>query len=177
MSRDIDLQAAEYGHIDMPAADQAERHRAVEDGCAGQGTDRFSAGVGQQRMGQALFRDWPGADQSVLRLKEHLEAGGDIIRYQSGNAYAQIDEISGFEFLRHAPGDDDLGIHASLIRDQIIDKRRRRDDMVGRDDADWNDIVRGDDDGVGGHCHDWIKISRSERVRQIAGIVGEEGMN
>ena len=31
----LDLKAAENSHVHMPAADQSERHRAVEDGGAG----------------------------------------------------------------------------------------------------------------------------------------------
>ena len=50
MARAVDLQGAEHRHVEVPAADQAERHRAVERAGAGQRADRPSARVGQQRM-------------------------------------------------------------------------------------------------------------------------------
>ena len=50
----IDLQAAKNGDVEVPAADQSERHRAVKDACTGQGADRPPSGIGEQWMGHAL---------------------------------------------------------------------------------------------------------------------------
>ena len=97
MASRVDLQAAEHGDVDMAAADQAERHRAVEGAGARQRADRPAAGIGQQRMRHALLRNRPGADQSVLGLKEHVEAGGNVVGDQRRNADPQIDEIAAVE--------------------------------------------------------------------------------
>ena len=73
---------------------------------AGQGADRPSAGIREQRMGHALLRNRSRADQSVLRLKEHLEIGRNVVRDQRRNPDAEIDEVAGAKFARHAPRDD-----------------------------------------------------------------------
>jgi hypothetical protein len=79
----------------MTAADQAERHCAIEDGCTRQRADRFAAGIGQQRMRHALLGDGPAAHQSILGLKEHLQSFGDEVGDQRRNANPEIDEIAG----------------------------------------------------------------------------------
>ena len=174
MTAGIDLQAAKHGDVDMAAADQAERHRAVEGGRARQRTDRLAAGIGQQRMRHALFGDGTGADQPVLGLEEDVQPFGHVVRDQRRNADAEIDEIAGSKLLRHAPGDDGLCIHGSPVRDEVIDQGAGRHDMVGRDDADRNDVFGGDDDGVGRHRHHRIEIARRQGVGEVAGIIGQE---
>jgi hypothetical protein len=62
------LQAAEHGHVEMAAADETERHGAVEGRRAGQGGNRPPAGIGEARLRHALLGDWAAADQPVLRL-------------------------------------------------------------------------------------------------------------
>ena len=76
MPRLIDLQAAEHREVEMAAADQAERHGAVERAGAGQRGDRPAARVGQRRMRHAFLGRRAGADQPVLGLEEHLHACG-----------------------------------------------------------------------------------------------------
>ena len=51
------------------------------------------------------------------------------------------------------------------------DERRRRHDMVGRNDADRNNVLRGDNDGIGRHCHDGIEVARGKRVGKIAKVI------
>jgi L-aminopeptidase/D-esterase-like protein len=72
----IDLQAAEDRDVKMAAADEAERHCAVERAGAGQRCHRTAAGVGQGRMSHAFFRRRSGADQAVLGLEEHMRVLG-----------------------------------------------------------------------------------------------------
>ena len=143
MAVGIDLQAAEHGDVDMAAADQPERHRAVEGRSTRQRADRLAAGVGQQRMRHALLGNRAGADQSVLGLEEHVHAFGHVIRDQRRNADAEIDEVAGPKLLRDAPRDDGLCIHGSPVRDEIVDQRSRCDDVIGRDHADRNDVFGG----------------------------------
>ncbi len=111
MSFRIDLQPAEHGDIDMAAADQRERHRAVEGRRSRQCADRPAAGVGQKRMRHALLGDRSGADQAVLRLEKHVEARRHVVRDQGRDADAEIDQVSRAKLERHAFRDNRLGIH------------------------------------------------------------------
>ena len=70
----IDLQAAEHREVEMTAADEAERHGAIECAGAGKCGDRAPAGVGQRGMRHAFLRRRAGADQSVLGLEEDVHA-------------------------------------------------------------------------------------------------------
>jgi hypothetical protein len=108
MSMCVDLKTAKHGHIDMSAADQTKGHRAVEGKGARQRTDRASAGIRQQGMRHSLLWDRTGADQSVFRLKEHLQIRRNVVGDQRRNADAQVDEIAALEHLGEAPGDDGL---------------------------------------------------------------------
>ena len=65
----------------------------------------------------------------------------------------------------------------SPVRNEIIDQRPRRYDVIRRDDADRHNVLRGDDDGIGSHGHHRIEIARGERVLKIAQIVGEKRMD
>src|SRR5262245_22719669 len=56
----------------------------------------------------------------------------------------------------------------SPVCDEVIDQRRRRNDVVGRDDADRNDVVRRHYGGVRGHGHDRVEVARGQRVGKIA---------
>jgi len=67
---------------------------AVEGAGAGQGADRLAAGVGEQRMGQALLRNWSRADQPVFRLEEYLELRRNVVRDQGRNPNAEIDKVA-----------------------------------------------------------------------------------
>src|SRR5258707_11128603 len=99
-------------------------------------------------MGHALLGNWSRADQSILRLEEYLEVEWNEVRDQGRNSDAEIDKVAGAKFARHASCNDRLSIHGSPVGDEIIDERRRRYDMVGRDDADRNNMLGGDDDGI-----------------------------
>src|SRR5262245_64732815 len=62
------------------------------------------------------------------------------------------------------------------VCDEIVDERRRRDHVIGRDDADRNDVLRADDDGLCRHRDHRIEVARRQRVAEIAHVVGEEGL-
>ena len=94
MSFGVDLKTAKNGHIHMPAADQPERHRAVEGACTGQCADRPAAGVREQWMGHALLGNWSRADQSILRLEEYFEARWNVVGNQGRNANAEVDQVT-----------------------------------------------------------------------------------
>src|SRR4029079_18540272 len=66
---------------------------------------------------------------------------------------------------------------ASALGDEVVDERGRRDDMVRRDQADGNDVVGGDDHGIGGHGDHRIEVATGQRVGEIAQVVGHEGMD
>ena len=52
----IHLKAAKDRQVDMAAANEAERHGAVESAGAGQGGDGFTAGIGQASDAPCLFQ-------------------------------------------------------------------------------------------------------------------------
>ena len=89
-----DVKTAKNGHIHMAAADQPERHRAVEGACTGQCADRPAAGVREQWMGHALLGNWSRADQSILRLEEYFEARWNVVGNQGRNANAEVDQVT-----------------------------------------------------------------------------------
>ena len=55
--------------------------------------------------------------------------------------------------------------------DEIIDQGAWCDDMVGRDDANRNDVFRGNDDSIGRHRHHGIKVARRQGVGEIAEVI------
>ena len=93
----VHLQATEHRHVEMPAADQPERHRGVDRTGARPGTDRPAAGVGQIRPGKPFLGQRQHADQSVFGLKEHLHA----VR-QDGGRRASAGRCRGSRVGRHA---------------------------------------------------------------------------
>ena len=81
----------------MTAANEAERHRAVEGAGAGQRGDGTAAGVGQRRMRHALLGRRAGTDQPVLGLEEHVHALRHVVGDQRRNADAEIDQHARLE--------------------------------------------------------------------------------
>ena len=49
--------------------------------------------------------------------------------------------------------------------------------MVGSNDADGNDVLRCDDDGIGRHRHDGIEVARGQGVGEVAKVVRQECMD
>src|SRR6202000_2121692 len=74
-------------------------------------SDRRSPGVGQEGMGHPRLGDRTRPDQSIFGLKEHLQAGCDVICDQGRNPNPQIDQISRTKFESGASGDDGLRVH------------------------------------------------------------------
>ena len=62
-------------------------------------------------------------------------------------------------------------------RDEVIDERRGRHHVIGRDHPDRDDVLCVDDDGGCRHRDHRVEVARGERVREIADIVGEEGLD
>jgi hypothetical protein len=62
-------------------------------------------------MRHALLGDRAGADQPVLGLEEHVEPRRHVVRDQSRNADAQIDQVARTKLKRHALRNDRLGVH------------------------------------------------------------------
>ena len=112
MSFGVDLQAAEHGDVNMAAPDQGEGHRAVEGRGAGEGADWPTAGISQQGVRHALLGDRPGADQPVLRLKEHVEPWRHVVRDQRRNPNAEIDQHARRQLPGDATRDDRLRLHS-----------------------------------------------------------------
>src|SRR4051794_32961811 len=163
----VDLKTAENGDVDMATADKSKRHRAVKGRCTRKRADRPTPGISEHRMSHSLLRDRSGADQSVLGLEEHCESRRKIIRDSGGNADPEIDQVARAKFKRYASCDNGLGLHGSPVAYEIIDKWRGSHDVVWRDDADRDDVLRGDDHRPGRHCHDRIEITRGQRKGKV----------
>src|SRR3981081_1719740 len=125
-------------------------------------------------MCHALLRNRSRADQSVFRLKEYLEIARNIVCDQGRNPDAEIDEVAGAKFERHASRNDRLSIHGLPVDDEIIDERCWGHDMVGRYDTDWNDMLGCDNDRIGCHGHDRIEVAGRQRIGEIAEVVGQK---
>src|SRR5215469_13722658 len=63
---------------------------------------------------------------------------------------------------------------ASGVRDEIVDDRRGRYDVVRRNQSNGDDIVGASDDGICCHCDHWIEVPRGQRITKIAQIIGEK---
>ena len=99
------------GKTTVAAADEAEGHCAVEGASPRQRGDGTAAGVGEQAVVHAFFRHGAGADQPVLGLEIHAQAGRHVVRDLGRNADAQVDEHAVAQFERNASGDDGLRFH------------------------------------------------------------------
>src|SRR5262245_61212291 len=90
----------------MTAANHRERIGAGKEGCSGQRSHRFLAGVDEIRIFFALERIWSNAEQSVFRLQQHLNARWDVIRAQRWHANPQVDGETVFQLAGDAARDD-----------------------------------------------------------------------
>src|SRR5450631_4606786 len=95
----------------MAATNETERHGAVERAGSWQRRHRASTGICQHRMRHAFRGRRSGADQAVLRLKKHANAGGHVMGDEGRDADAEIYQHSLFELACDAAGDDDLWLH------------------------------------------------------------------
>src|SRR5438045_1049930 len=68
----------------------------------------------------------------------------------------------------------DASIGVPSVRDEVIDQRRRRHDVIGRDHTGGHDVLGVHDHGVRGHGDHWVEVARGERVLEIAEIVSSE---
>src|SRR5258707_13781249 len=93
-------------------------------------------------MSHPLLRHRSGTNQSVFRLKEHLELRWNVVGNQRWNADPQIHEIAGMELSRDAPGDDYLSVHDSPVRNQVVDERCRGHDVIRRIYSYGHDVLR-----------------------------------
>ena len=107
----VDLQAAEHRQVEMPAADQAEGHRAVERGRARQGGDRPPARV--REPGSAM----PGSGTGPVPIRPFSDwkktwmPWRHEVRHEGRDADAEIDQHAVPQLLRDAFGDEGLRIH------------------------------------------------------------------
>src|SRR5512140_2101300 len=69
------------------------------------------------------------------------------------------------------------GSMISSVRNEVVDERCRRDDVIGCGDADRHDMLRRHDHGIRRHGHDRIEIACGERVGEVAEVIGEEGVD
>src|SRR5690348_491396 len=65
-------------------------------------------------------------------------------------------------------------IVVSRVCDEIINYRRRRYHVVGRDETDRHYVLGGRNRGLAGHRDHRIEISARQRIRNVAEIVGQE---
>ena len=72
----VDLQSAEYGQVEVTAANQAERESAVEAGCSGNGRDESSPGIHEVRVLQSLEGRGPTPARPFSVWKKTVIPGG-----------------------------------------------------------------------------------------------------
>src|SRR4029453_16125720 len=110
----------------------------------------------------------------VLRLEEDVDALWNEVSDEGWDADAQVDQHAIPQFAGDALGDDGLRVHGSALHNEIVDQGSGRDDVVGRDNADWYDIVGRDEDRVSRHGHQRVEVPSREGVGEIAKVVAEE---
>src|SRR5262249_47909134 len=113
----VHLEGAEQGDVDMPAADEPERHGTIERARARQSCDGTAAGVGEEPMPHALLGYRARADQPVLGLEEYLHLGRHVVRNHGRDSNTKVDQHARSQFLRDTLGDDGLRIHGA---DQFV---------------------------------------------------------
>jgi hypothetical protein len=111
----VDLQATQYGHVDVAATDQAERHRAVERARARDGSHGPATRIGETRLGHRFLGNGSGADQSVLGLKEDADTLRNVIGDQRGNADAEVHQHAVAQLEGDASRDDRLCVHDQIL--------------------------------------------------------------
>src|SRR6266852_375107 len=101
----IDLQRAEYGEVDVAAANHAKGIGGGKITGARKLGDGFLARVDEIRIDFGFERIRANAEHAVFRLQHDLNAFGDVIGNQRGHADAEIDVEAIAKFLRNAAGD------------------------------------------------------------------------
>jgi hypothetical protein len=104
----------------MAAANEAEAHGAVDRGRARHGGDEAAAGVGQVGILHALRRAGSEADHAVLRLEEHVDVLGQIIRDQARQSDAEVDQHLRLHLLGDAARDDFLAVHQKALSSKWV---------------------------------------------------------
>ena len=104
----------------MPAADEAEAHRAVDRGRARHGGDEAAAGVGEIRILHALGRAGTEADDAVLGLEEHVDVLRQVMGDQARQPDAEVDQRVRLHLLGDAAGDDLLGVHQKALSNRWV---------------------------------------------------------
>ena len=66
--------------------------------------DRLLAGVDEVVVFVAFSGRWPHAQNTVLAVQQHLQAGADVVGHQRRHADAEIDDVALMNVLRHACG-------------------------------------------------------------------------
>ena len=101
--RSIDLEAAEHGHVEMAAADEAEGHGAVERGRPRQAPTEPPPASVRSRLRHALGRPGPCPMIAILRLKKSTsnQAGRN---WRPGSASRRRDGPAGPAAPRAPPG-------------------------------------------------------------------------
>ena len=92
--RRADLERAEHGDVDVPAADHREARRAVEVRRARQRRDRLLRRVDQVRVELVAVRARPDAEQAVLRVQDDARVGAEEARDQVRDADAEVDDLA-----------------------------------------------------------------------------------
>ena len=87
-----DLERTEDGHVDVSATDHRERPGRIDDRCAGAQRDLPASRVHQIAIRIIRGGQRADTDDAVLRLKEHVEALGDVIGNGKRQAETEIDE-------------------------------------------------------------------------------------
>jgi hypothetical protein len=107
----VDLQPAQHRHVEVAAADEAERHRAVDASGTRDGGDEAAAGIGQVGILHAFGRPHAQADDAVLGLQVDVHARWQVAGHLGRQANAEIDQRPGPDLLRDASRDQFLRVH------------------------------------------------------------------
>ncbi|MND54195.1 hypothetical protein D3C80_452500 [compost metagenome] len=108
----VDLKPPQYSDIEMAAANQCERHGAVEGTGSRQRACRCPSGIREIASGKTRIRQGAHADNAVFRLERNVEPGRQVGCDHGGQADPEIDERAGLEFLSNPPRDDLFLVHS-----------------------------------------------------------------
>src|SRR6266852_2529014 len=191
----VDLQRAKDGEVHVAAANHSKgigRRKITGAGKLGDGflpcIDEIGIDFGFERIGT-------NAKHAVFRLQHHFNAFGNIIGDERGHADAEIDVEAIAQFLRDAAGNAfaflfvsehwsafahrsalDFFLVVGALEDGV-DEDAGGVDLVGRQLAEFDELLDFSDYVIGGRGHHGIEVARGLAIDEIAPAIAFPGFD
>src|SRR6266849_4492061 len=191
----VNLQRAENGEVHVAAANHAKGIGGGKITGAGKLGDGFLPCIDEIGIDFGFQRIRANAEHAVLRLQHHFNAFGNIIGDERGHADAEIDVEAIAQFLRDAAGNAfaflfvsehwsafahrsalDFFLVVGALEDGVYEDAGGVD-LVGRELAEFDELLYFSDHVIGGGGHHGIEVARSLAVDKIAPAIAFPGLD